>query len=141
MRQTYGQDRMAELQLPCGGKRREKLLPALVPSSLLRPGSEHWTCLPLALLTVLGSSKGTSGSDAALALAVLGSSSDQGNEVLHYYSIFILFFFSPPRKAIITVNINAELAYHQNDTTATCTCKNTYVPLGTATKNGSIKIT
>lgn len=75
---------MAELQLPCGGERREKLLPALVPSSLLRPGSECWTCLPLALLTVLGSSKRTSGSDAALALAVLGSSSDQGNEVLHY---------------------------------------------------------
>lgn len=75
---------MAELQLPCGGERREKLLPALVPSSLLRPGSECWMCLPLALLTVLGSSKRTSGSDAALALAVLGSSSDQGNEVLHY---------------------------------------------------------
>ena len=72
---------MAELQLLCGGKRGEKLLPTLVPPSLLRLGSERWTWLPLAPLAVLGSSKGTSGSGAALALAVLGSSSNHGNEV------------------------------------------------------------
>lgn len=112
---------MARLRLPWGGKRREECLPALVAPSLLQPGSGAGGASHLAL-AVLGSSKGTSRSDAALALAVRGSSSSQGNEVLHYYSIFIL-FFSPLRKAFIMVNVNAGLAYHQNDTTATCTSK------------------
>lgn len=73
---------------PCGGQRREKLSLQRCPS-LLRLGSDGWTCLLLAPLTVLGISKGRSSSDASLAFAVLGTSTNQENYVLHYYSIFI----------------------------------------------------
>lgn len=125
----YGQDCMAELPLPSGGRSMEKMLPALVPPSLLQLGSEHWPCLLLAPLTVLGSSKGMSGSDAALALALLHSSSNQGNEVILFLPIF-----PPPRKTVISQQSHAGLVYHQNDTTATGTSKNSCALLGTATK-------
>lgn len=125
----YGQDCTAELPLPSGGKNREKMLPAPVPLSLLQLGSEHWTCLPLAPLTVLGSSKGMSGSDAALALTLLHSSSNQGNEVIIFLSIFPC-----PRKAVLSQQGHATLLCRQNDTTATGTCKNSCALLGTATK-------
>lgn len=77
----HGQDRMAELQLPCAGEKREK--------SLHRQGSPG-RAAGAGCASCAGEQRGDAWLWHCPCSAMLGSS-NQGNEVLHYYSIFILF--------------------------------------------------